>query len=485
MTLRSFTTQDPISLEPDCQHTGYTSCQSTNNAEAQFHAAWHTTTSCFTISRTRDMTSPSPFLALPGELRNKIYTEVAHNASSIKLFEGRVVLPPLAGVCRQVRREMSGNNQAELYLDPAAPIHAHVTNFNFHPLLRWLNAHRQHLKGEAPRLLVITSVLLAPDFATGIFDPEVSKEKSDRQSSDKAYNNSLRILMQNLESFEPYFEAWRDCDIPDEVAWGDEARSLLQPSLFDPGRARTAEIAGTRFLVCCRAQTIHRNHPASLAGHDGTARKGFCFRGDHCDRFRNYASEQNKYRSIFGLSAGFGFFGVFGAGGLEKLINSAMKGSHNASSHKKWRRDFPVQSTPHERELAKIYRRLDKANSKANVESPMMRKPSSPFFDREKVGAKRARFNIFFGGMRIPERPPIPDETAVSYCRIPFVDKPPKKKRLGDAWYECHRLLGYRLKRNFDWSEEEEEQRRLFDIELRRVIERMECLYLGDFPRGQ
>jgi len=113
------------------------------------------------------MSSPSRFLTLPGEIRNHIYLQVALDAPTIRLFEGRVVLPPLASVCRQVRKEMSGKYQKDATLNPATPVHVLVTNFNFHSLSRWLDKHSRDLKDklDAPRVSCITSVLLAPDAA--------------------------------------------------------------------------------------------------------------------------------------------------------------------------------------------------------------------------------------------------------------------------------------------------------------------------------
>lgn len=113
------------------------------------------------------MSSPSRFLTLPGEIRNHIYLQVALDAPIIRLFEGRVVLPPLASACRQIRKEMNGKYQKDATLNPATPVHALVTNFNFHSLSRWLDKHSRDLKdkSDAPRVLCITSVLLAPDAA--------------------------------------------------------------------------------------------------------------------------------------------------------------------------------------------------------------------------------------------------------------------------------------------------------------------------------
>ena len=113
------------------------------------------------------MSSALHLLSLTGEIRNHIYLHVALDAPTIRLFEGRVVLPPLASVCRKIRKELEGKYQRDATLNPTTPIHALVTNFNFHPLSRWLDKHSRDLKDklDVPRVLCITSVLLAPDSA--------------------------------------------------------------------------------------------------------------------------------------------------------------------------------------------------------------------------------------------------------------------------------------------------------------------------------
>lgn len=49
----------------------------------------------------------SPFLSLPGELRNLIYEHyiLAHQPRTIGIRHGQILAPPLARVSRQVRQE--------------------------------------------------------------------------------------------------------------------------------------------------------------------------------------------------------------------------------------------------------------------------------------------------------------------------------------------------------------------------------------------
>jgi hypothetical protein len=58
---------------------------------------------------------------------------------------------------------MNDKYQRDATLNPEMPIHALVTNFNFHSLSRWMDKHSRDLKDklDAPRVLCISSVLLA------------------------------------------------------------------------------------------------------------------------------------------------------------------------------------------------------------------------------------------------------------------------------------------------------------------------------------
>lgn len=65
---------------------------------------------------------------------------------------------------------MNGKYQKDATLNPATPIHALVTNFSFHSLSSLALKDDQ----DAPRVLCITSVSLAPDAAADLSTPEDS-----------------------------------------------------------------------------------------------------------------------------------------------------------------------------------------------------------------------------------------------------------------------------------------------------------------------
>lgn len=110
-------------------------------------------------------------------------------------------MPALACTCRKIRKEMNSRYQAEMALGPTSPIHALVTNLDFSPLLRWLKTHSQGLKCKTLRLLIITSVLVVPDYATDLFDSRVILKEDDRQSATQEHKNALNILLENLDRF--------------------------------------------------------------------------------------------------------------------------------------------------------------------------------------------------------------------------------------------------------------------------------------------
>jgi hypothetical protein len=258
---------------------------------------------------------------------------------------------------------MDGKYQAELVLDSASPIHALVTNYNFSPLLRWLETHSQVLKRKTPRLLVITSVLLAPDYATDLFDSRLTMKEDDRGRASQAYKNALRILLESLDRFASSCKNWSILEIPDETTY-DELRQLATSLDYSPTiefgtflgtRFDGAEIAGTRYLMCCRARTIHRHHPGSLTRPTGSARRGFCYDGDHCRHFSHYAHETDLPSLTWATR------------NLRKMIVSAVRRSHDANTREKWSRGFVAQSNPHDQEMGKIYRQLDKANTQSGA----------------------------------------------------------------------------------------------------------------------
>jgi hypothetical protein len=90
-----------------------------------------------------DTSCESPLLKLPAELRNNIYEHVSREEKVLKLSAGKIVLPSLGGVCKQIRAELRGIFEQEVISNIHLEIQALIVNFNFAPLLGWLDEHDQ------------------------------------------------------------------------------------------------------------------------------------------------------------------------------------------------------------------------------------------------------------------------------------------------------------------------------------------------------
>jgi hypothetical protein len=319
-------------------------------------------------------TGGSPFLNLPGEIRNQIYSEVARSTPLIRLFEGRVVLPALGAVCRQVRKEMRADYEEDVVLDPSKPIVALVTNFNFHHLDRWLNKHSRDLKDklEAPRLLYITSVLLSPDYTVDTLSPHEPEERRNQQSALDANKNSLCILEHSLETWARTWEAedaspWFNVETSGIRGLG--SRTLTR-GRFGPEKISSyiiADRSGTRYAVVWRARTIHRQHNVSHCKPIDNERAGICYRGDFCHHFLLRNMREIRKRAVRDQSSV----------RLLTWLESATWMYHHTSAHthdnsflqmtihkhdNKHASMFRRSPTTAEQEVVAFYQRLDKLN---------------------------------------------------------------------------------------------------------------------------
>lgn len=175
-------------------------------------------------------TPQSPLLALPGELRNMIYTQVAHSTTSIKLYKGDLVPPPLANTCRQIRYELSGKwYTEEVALDQTLPITAHFTDFDFTPLYKWLEANDQrpteHKKNL--RVLDIDLVLTSPSSGgtSGFASPAALGTAM--ADSNKSYGNDYAWMRQKALA----------ADYQNILTSDDNWAKDLDHGLLDLGRA--------------------------------------------------------------------------------------------------------------------------------------------------------------------------------------------------------------------------------------------------------
>lgn len=234
------------------------------------------------LIRAKLRTGDSRLLRLPGEIRNQIYSEVALDAPVVNLFEGRAVLPALGQVCRKVRKEMSGVYEKDVAQDPSKPIHAHVTNFNFHPLSKWLDKYSRDLKDriEEPRLLCITSVLLSPDCPASSVSPQIPLEERDQQSALDALDNSLRTMEQSLDDWS---RTWTACGKLSSNFEGKICEAIN--FRYDIHNQIVADRSGTAYAVAWNPQTIHRQPYIPRSNPTVKEKMGICYRGDFCHHF--------------------------------------------------------------------------------------------------------------------------------------------------------------------------------------------------------
>ena len=215
-----------------------------------------------------------PLLTLPGELRNLIYTFVAHSTTSIKLHQGDLVPPPLANTCRQIRKEMSGEwYTQEVALDHTTPITAHLTNFDFLPLYKWLNTYdnRPAEQKKVLRVLDIELALVSPSLGapTPLPSPFLAADLESSHGKDR--------ITQLKARFTTDYRAILSCDSNWTKLLNTDLLSLGQatygvtsiarannPNLYTTtGRRRrfTETLAGNGYLTSCSTRVEFLHHP--------------------------------------------------------------------------------------------------------------------------------------------------------------------------------------------------------------------------------
>jgi hypothetical protein len=171
------------------------------------------------------MTPLPPFLNLAGELRNAIYELVIIDSPELWLSEGRVTLPPLGCVCRQMRTEMRSmfeTHEADLILAALTGrirIRTRVINYDFTPLNTWLSRY-ELLPNEAPllffrkgqtRMLYIDLVVDVP-----LVDPEHSAKS---ELSLQAH------IARDRSAIQFFNDSWNDINTTGHRLFGDIFRA--------------------------------------------------------------------------------------------------------------------------------------------------------------------------------------------------------------------------------------------------------------------
>jgi hypothetical protein len=175
------------------------------------------------------MASQSPFLSLAGELRNAIYELVVIDSPELGLFDGRVALPALGCVCRQIRTEMRGifeQHEADLILAAQSNrtvIEAKVINYDFTSLSTWLSRHEllpnepaSSFRTGQTRTLHIDLVVDVP-----LVDPEHSA------------NSELALqvhIARDRDAIQSFNDSWDDSKTVRQHFYGEPQYTFAGPS---------------------------------------------------------------------------------------------------------------------------------------------------------------------------------------------------------------------------------------------------------------
>lgn len=119
-------------------------------------------------STTPQKSTTKSFLELPPELRNSIYE---HHAAltTLKVNRGLCVPPPLTQVCRQIRKEFGSFLDDDFFA--SASFEIRVRDWDFRPVINFINKLKQYDKGQVKNLLIHIDVFTpAANYSPGRAD---------------------------------------------------------------------------------------------------------------------------------------------------------------------------------------------------------------------------------------------------------------------------------------------------------------------------
>jgi hypothetical protein len=235
-----------------------------------------------------------PFFNLPGELRNAIYELVVLNAP-LRLFEGRVNLPPFAHVCRQIRTEMIGifeEHEESLILDVQSgrlPIKAKIINYDFVALYKWLERNEGTNDTRIGPLQIC-----AQQVRTLHIDMIIDVPVTDLTRAAESQLTIQDHIVRDREAIQSSNDSW------DDALWA----SFVMPSRrfnfhlgpWVTGRNGTAAIVdgygaksyglrtlqGNCYVVTCNVRLGFLSTSKEILG--GAFPSGFCHQGDYLDQ---------------------------------------------------------------------------------------------------------------------------------------------------------------------------------------------------------
>jgi len=345
------------------------------------------------------MTSLPLFLDLPGELRNTIYEIVILN-TPLRLFEGRIVLPPLAHVCHQMRMEMHGifeQHEEDLILDVRTgrlPIKARIINYDFAALYTWLDKNEgtndTRFSAQQVRALHIDLIIDVPvvdltravESQLGIQD-HITRDREAIQS----FNNS----------------------------WDDSGPHDYPPNRFDfhlgpcvTGRRGTAAIVdgygaksyglktllGDCYVVTCNVRLNFLSTSEDIA--TGSFPGGFCHQGDYLDQLFGQTPEGGRpwspahpwgsFNPIFDVTSFDRLYKPDPTSSFFKVVSGGVRRARAGSCWMLWDKKYYSQLTRQQQDVVDHYRLLDGGFKRQADLQPQ--KYESGFFDKLDAAVK-------------------------------------------------------------------------------------------------
>lgn len=293
------------------------------------------------------MASPPPFLKIAGELCNAIYELVISDTSELKLFEGRVTLPALGCVCRQMRTEMRGmfeTHETELItaaLTGLIPIVARVINYDFTPLHTWLHSNEclpneteyDSVRKRQVRTLHITMVIDLP-----LIDPKYAAE-SELSMRDR--------IARDRKAIQCFNDSWDDSHLQPPF-WGHKGPTDF--SDLDGVKSYALKTLAPNCYVCtCDVRFNYFSTADDISSESFPS--GFCYESDYLCR-------------LFGMTFGEGWTWYSAhewgscASPFFKLIFGAISRARSASTTMLWHTKYS-RLTREQRATLNYYRLRD------------------------------------------------------------------------------------------------------------------------------
>ncbi|KAK5125041.1 hypothetical protein LTR85_001232 [Meristemomyces frigidus] len=165
------------------------------------------------------MSTPSRFLSLPGEIRNRIYEEYAAITTTLRInIHGAAVPPALMQACQQITTEV--RPIADQDIGHTVGFEAHVTDFDFQHVLAFIERIKSLSRGVERKLDITLRMTKPYDFSdrNGSLETWLLHVKEDREhlwiqdeaSGTKRFRCREFTTILNTEVFQVTYEARLD-----------------------------------------------------------------------------------------------------------------------------------------------------------------------------------------------------------------------------------------------------------------------------------